>query len=1636
NQSQGRRSRVCNSVSLFQFQFQFQILLFKLKLKVIIIASNPTDIDGNLLNMASLRNEPYQLTNVFTPREYQVELLDKARKQNVIVCLGTGTGKTFIAVMLIKELSHDIRESFVKNGKRTFFLVNNVPLVTQQASVISDHTDLEVGKYVGDMLVDMWDKATWQEQLTDKQVLVMTTQIFLDILCHGFLPLSKCNLVIFDECHHAIKRHPMREVMKIFDECPKEDRPHILGLTASIIQSNCKPHRLLQEITSLERTMHCTAETASDIVNVSRFGAMPDEVLVEYESYENVSVKNLLLDLNKTMEFIQSFYFSREEYEDEDLPDPIKIPKSILSELCFTLSTLGTWCTLKLSQLFLQDISKTLDNLPFATQRDLLMVAETRIRLVEKLCYLMIQDDGSCEKLQEHSSPKLLRLLEILKHFFPSDKINDSSENVEKSPESYRNYGCGIVFVQRRYTALAINIYLKEIVARDKEHSSINATYITGHAASGLKSNVSSMAHQKQEDVLKKFRQHEKNVLLATSVVEEGLDLPKCNVVVRFDLPANFRSYVQSKGRARAAGSSYVMLVESIGKNDFFKQLEAFILIEKILLGQCKDQTMPGDEKITNSFADEILPPYIPEPGVGKPRVTMSSAISLVNRYCAKLPSDTFTRLTAKCKTKEVKSDDPDKMYQCSLYLPINSPVKEIVTGKPMPGMKLAKMAVALKTCEILHKYGELDDNLLPLGKESIKQNEISSEDEDDDDDDDRKGTTKRRRYFCKQVAEPLKHSFPIPDHDCHLYVIEMKLVCPIPEEQNTRGRSIYDPADSPRCFAMLTKKPVPTICGYSVFTRSGEVSVSLKEYHKSEFRFDVEELQKLTFFHCYTFSNVLRLKKYPMEFKNDLTNSSFLIIPVLCQNREFVNIDWVFVDTIYSEKGKVLRKPGRNETTGYEFDEDKYVDAVVMPCYRNLDRPQCFYVAKICYDLKPSSEFPGEDFKTFQEYYEKKYNVTITCADQPLLDVDHTSARLNLLTPRYVNRKGVALPTSSEETKKAKRENIEQKQIFVPELCFIHPFPASLWKKTVCLPSILYRINSLLLADQLRLIVAKDIGIGSTSRSIQWPDLDFGWNLADAFKENGVDARESVQASGKIDCENYKSRLPQEISSDVTAVEGLANDNVDEVDFQIDYNSGSESGEICSIDETMNDENVDEVDFNIDCNSGSKSGEICSIDETMNDENVDEVDFNIDCNSGSESGEICSIDENVDQVDFAHPSVYSVSDGVSSHSWSNDASSMDYLGSSPSSPTLPSGGCNGLVNPKSFSGDYDEEEDIDDLLLCCNNVEILESSSVFQHILSDFSGDGNFVKDQVPNLPSTSNQNSHIIDTSKFSSSSGSLNSCSLASNLANDTVLPSLGHGNVADAPNSSNVDVKTEKMPLDMPLVNLTDEDSVCTSGGVLSDVDDCEAENIDVKDNTLFVDACHDVKYIKLSDPVVVRHRQMDTISEPIFYEKHKRNNPIRVKKSNGRKIDEVESEQVNGAKSDIQELLMSSVQRPNTAKSNSINSAPPSTVQFGDLLHDRDSLSNSLRLDTSCSFSFDEQVDLRTHPGPSPSILLQALTMSNANDGINLERLETIGDSFLKYAISVYLYCMYASVHEGKLSYLRSKQVSNVNLFKL
>lgn len=52
------------------------------------------------------------------------------------------------------------------------------------------------------------------------------------------------------------------------------------------------------------------------------------------------------------------------------------------------------------------------------------------------------------------------------------------------------------------------------------------------------------------------------NIIIATSMLEEGLDVQSCNLVIRFDPSATICSFIQSRGRARMQNSDFVLMVK------------------------------------------------------------------------------------------------------------------------------------------------------------------------------------------------------------------------------------------------------------------------------------------------------------------------------------------------------------------------------------------------------------------------------------------------------------------------------------------------------------------------------------------------------------------------------------------------------------------------------------------------------------------------------------------------------------------------------------------------------------------------------------------------------------------------------------------------------------------------------------------------------------------------------------------------------------------------------------------------------------------------------------------------------------------------------------------------------------------
>ena len=182
--------------------------------------------------------------------------------------------------------------------------------------------------------MDLWDKDVWQKEFNENSVLVMTGQIFLNLLSHSFIKRSQVNLLIFDECHHAKKNHYYKQIMDFFKRCNTEDGPKVLGLTAAVIHRKVKAQKIESEIRDLECTLRATCETSQDD-EIEKYAAKPREEVV---TFSNDSIRNDLV---------------------ENLQEVLRPGIDLLPELkdCEeALLELGPWAANRLAECFVKDL--------------------------------------------------------------------------------------------------------------------------------------------------------------------------------------------------------------------------------------------------------------------------------------------------------------------------------------------------------------------------------------------------------------------------------------------------------------------------------------------------------------------------------------------------------------------------------------------------------------------------------------------------------------------------------------------------------------------------------------------------------------------------------------------------------------------------------------------------------------------------------------------------------------------------------------------------------------------------------------------------------------------------------------------------------------------------------------------------------------------------------------------------------------------------------------------------------------------------------------------------------------------------------------------------------------------------------
>ena len=453
-------------------------------------------------------------------RPYQTEAIERATRENTIVCLETGLGKTLIAVRLI--------DHFIDVGK-ALFIAPTVVLVEQQARVCREQCahSLRVVELCGSRQGD-WTRASWTRCLAESDVLVGTPEIFRSALVDsGCLSLTAFGLVIFDEVHHAVGGDPMACIMydayHLMRQAGKSAPMRIVGLTASFASGR------LTNLSAKRQQLEVRMDAA-----MFRPG-VPPEYLVEptfaprvewaadglarYESLARSKVETLFRE------------FDGMPTKVKDLERLVQRAGHVLLEC----GMMGFIFYLGESLAYqLEGIAIKLSEIPYAPA-----LHEKARRLCSVLPQLRAGLRDAARKLQADGeltgapciSSKCTRLLELLGELF-------------REHGATRGYK-GIIFVEQ----VSLTFPLAHVINQHHPQSASSAARraIRAQAISG----VGTMSSARRSDVLDGFKRGRTSVLVATAALEEGIDVSDCQFVIRYSKFNTSKSHIQGAGRAR-----------------------------------------------------------------------------------------------------------------------------------------------------------------------------------------------------------------------------------------------------------------------------------------------------------------------------------------------------------------------------------------------------------------------------------------------------------------------------------------------------------------------------------------------------------------------------------------------------------------------------------------------------------------------------------------------------------------------------------------------------------------------------------------------------------------------------------------------------------------------------------------------------------------------------------------------------------------------------------------------------------------------------------------------------------------------------------------------------------------------------
>ena len=498
--------------------------------------------------MASYINHPLIKENSIESRLYQQILAgDVLKNGNTMIVAPTALGKTIIAILVAADRLHKVKNS------KVLVLSPSKPLAIQHEASFKEFINLPCTSITGAVKTDERVKR-WEES----RIISATPQTVESDLLNGRYDLSSVSLIVFDECHHGVGSY---SYVYLASRYVKESNYNlILGLTASPGSDKSK----INEVCKNLYIQNIVVKTENDrdvkpYFNPVEIDWVRIKMSSELERINDSLEKALKIRLKtlKNMGVLKTVSVTKVDVLKARGRIQGEIARSTNpnKELFHAISILSAVINIQHAQ----ELVETQGVHPFNKYIKRLRKKQTKASkslMNDPNFSRAIRLAASAEKHGwEH--PKLKTLAEILKKELGAGDGQTTLQTTRYGDKQDVKSSKIIVFTQFRDTL--------EMIHEKLEKEGIKSAKFFGQAT---KDGEKGLTQKQQKEIIKGFKKGEYDVLISTSVAEEGIDIPAVDLVVLYEpVPSEVRM-IQRRGRTGRKRTGRVKVLITNGTRD------------------------------------------------------------------------------------------------------------------------------------------------------------------------------------------------------------------------------------------------------------------------------------------------------------------------------------------------------------------------------------------------------------------------------------------------------------------------------------------------------------------------------------------------------------------------------------------------------------------------------------------------------------------------------------------------------------------------------------------------------------------------------------------------------------------------------------------------------------------------------------------------------------------------------------------------------------------------------------------------------------------------------------------------------------------------------------------------------------